>query len=198
MAVTPKSPDATTQPSTSPASDAAKPVLDVPKEKHSRAFSFVSMLFLVMLLVAGIMSYLWYGQSQQASGYQNDISSLRKETESLRTTIAALKKQNANLGDAVVDQVANGTATQTDDEAIRAVVGARVHAYKDGADDKFTITYVKKEVPFARVGVSVEPAGGYACWLKKADDIWLVLFCGQAPPLQAELDIWGVPSSILN
>ncbi len=170
----------------------------VVKEKHSRAFSFVSVLFLLTLLGAGVMAYLWYNQKADVDQLNNEVASAKSGQVTLQAQIDKLKKQNANLGNAVVDTVANGTTVKSDDDVIKATVTARAHARKDGADDKITITYVKKELPFARAGVSVEPAGGYACWLKKADDIWIILFCGQAPPLQAELDSWGVPNTILN
>lgn len=189
----PKAPKQTETARTRPAE--AKPVV---KERHSRAFSFVSMLFLLALLAAGVMTYLWYNQKTQSDSLGSDISNARATESTLRAQIDKLKKQNANLGNAVVDQVANGDGgQQTDDDRIKAVVSAWIKGHKDGADDQFSFNYIKKEAPFARAGVSLQPSGEYSCWLKKSEDVWLVLFCGQAPPQQSELDIWGVPNSIL-
>lgn len=170
----------------------------VPKEKHSRAFSFVSVLFLLALLTAGVMAYMWYGQKADNIQLNNDISSAKSAQAALQTQVDKLKKQNANLGNAVVDQVANGDTTKSDDDLIKAAVTAREHARKAGTDTKFTISSVRKELPFARASVNLEPMGGYACVLKKADDTWVILFCGQSIPSQTELDIWGVPSTILQ
>ena len=97
----------------------------VVKEKHSRAFSFVSVLFLLTLLGAGVMAYLWYNQKADVDQLNNEVASAKSGQVTLQAQIDKLKKQNANLGNAVVDTVANGTTVKSDDDVIKATVTAR-------------------------------------------------------------------------
>lgn len=171
----------------------------VPKERHSRAFSFVSMMFLLTLLAAGVMTYLWYNQKTQNESLQGGVTSARSTESSLRAQIEKLKKQNANLGNAVIDQVANDEPQQTDDEAIKATVIAWSHARKDAASETVSVEIEEKALPFVRVTKNYGKAGsGSTCILKKADTIWVVLICGQQTPDQDIINIWGIPSSILG
>ncbi len=70
---------------TLPSTSAQQPV--VRKERHSKSFSFVSVLFLLMLLVAGVMTYLWYNQTA-------DIDTLNREIAQLQSEHGTLKKQD--------------------------------------------------------------------------------------------------------
>lgn len=170
------------QPSTTPV---------VHKEKHSRAFSFVSVLFLLMLLVAGIMTYLWYNQAADVDSLKSELSQAKSEQDVLRKQVADLKKD---------EPLAPGTeaVTKSDDDLIKEATGAYKHAQKFGANTKLTFSGIQKNLPFAKVSVAVEGSGGYACWLKKSDNVWVVMFCGQQLPEQEDLDTWGMPAGILQ
>ncbi|MGB3024085.1 MAG: hypothetical protein WBB39_04770 [Candidatus Saccharimonadales bacterium] len=168
-----------------------------PRERHSRAFSFVSVLFLLTLLGAGVMAYLWYNQKADVDQLNNEVATAKSAQTSLQSQIDKLKKQNANLGNAVVDQVANGDAATSDKDQIIAVALAYAKAGKDAAQSKYTITVTKQTSTFAAVSVGASEGGGYKCWLKKSNDIWLVLLCGQNTPAQTDIDRWGLPADMV-
>lgn len=179
----------TTQPvTTEPIAQSSTTPPVVHKEKHSRAFSFVSVLFLLMLLVAGVMTYLWYNQAA-------DVDSLKQELGQAKTDQDALKKQVADLKkDGTTDVVTE--PAKSDDDLIKEAVITYNHAYKDAEKQQYTVIVTKKEGAFAWASFgTVPPSGGAKCLLKKVDSTWLVLLCGQDTPLQSDLDKWGVPKS---
>ena len=193
------------EPTQLPTTDVASPEVTpaVPsygaKEKHSRAFSFVSVLFLLMILIAGIMTYLWYNQQQIANGYQADITALQSEKGQLQASIDKLKKQNANLGNAVVDQVANNSAEKSDKELLVASVKAYVHAQAASANSTVEVDTINYKTGATIVLVpytAKNPTGGQGgCIVKKSDAAWVVIACGQGLPDQATLTLFGIPSS---
>lgn len=168
------------------------------KEKHSRAFSFVSMLFLLALLAAGVMTYLWYNQKTQVDSLNADLRSLKSTETSLRSQIDKLKKQNANLGNAVVDQVANGDESLSDAEQIKKLVVAHEHARVAAVDAQYTVGEPSIQGDFAKVGMSSPDGPGWRCLVKKVDGMWVILACGQQDPAENDLKAWGVPAGFLN
>lgn len=187
----PVTPETKTTPITTPSS------VPLEKEKHSRAFSFVSTLFLLSLLAVGVMTYLWYYQKQQAISYQADNSAVNSEKASLQAQIDKLKKQNANLGNAVVDQAANGA--MTDDEQIIAATKAYSHGQTSIGNASVSVVIHKKQDNFARAGVTVNNQYGFSCILKKADDTWMVLYCTQSETETTKQlnQQFGVPSTVI-
>lgn len=148
-------------------------------------------LFIVVLVIAAVMAYLWW----QAA---NDATMQRQAAAHAKTVAKATDAQQIDKDTpATVDPAKTG-AVDDDDAAIIAMTGAYAHSMKGSETAKYNIAIVKKELPFARTTVNgVDEIGGYTCVLKKTDGIWLILFCGQSSPLQEELDKWGVPASIL-
>lgn len=177
--------DTSTQPvDTTPAVAPAQPV-----KKHSKALSFVSILFLLMLLAAGVMTYLWYDQKSQ-------VDSLRADVEAAEKTAADLR-ENATKVDNPDEPVA---VEMTDDDQIKEATITYQHTFKATEKTQYAVTITKKEAEFARVSFAPIPSegGGAACLLKKVDGTWLVLFCGQSTPEQSELDKWGVPKTFMT
>lgn len=173
---------ATVQPAQSSAN---QPV--VKKEKHSRAFSFVSILFLLTLLGAGVMTYMWYNQSADIESLNREITQAKAEQETLKNQVSELRK--ANGAEVVVEAV-----TETDDDMIKAEVVSYNQAFKDSEDKQFTVAVTKKTGLFAWASYGlVQSESGGKCLLKKVDTNWVVLYCGQNTPPQTDLDSWGVP-----
>lgn len=161
----------------------------VHKEKHSKAFSFVSVLFLLTLLGAGIMTYLWYNQSA-------DVDSLNQELSQTKSEQVALQKQVADLKKAGTSELATETVTKSEDDMIKEAVVAYNHAFVAAEKTKYTVNVTKKEGVFARASYgTVPPETGAKCLLKEVDNLWLVLTCSQNEPNQADLDKWGVPKN---
>lgn len=166
----------------------------VRKEKHSRAFSFVSVLFLLAILGVGVMAYLWYDQ-------KSTVESMQAEVDAAETTVTNLRSQLGKANDTAGSDgsVSSQPTPASDDEMIKAAATVYRHALKSTADAKFVFSSIKTNSPFAKASMAVEGEnGGFACWLKKADGTWVVMFCGQQLPEQAVLDTWGMPANTLQ
>ena len=159
----------------------------VPQEKHSKAFSFVSVLFLIMILAVGVMTYLWYNQMADVDSLNSELTQAKSEQDVLKQQIADLKKDTTS-------EPATETVTKSDDDIIKEEVTVYNQAYKDSEDKQFVVSVTKKSGSFAWASFGlVQSESGGKCLLKKVDTSWAVLFCGQSTPAQAELDKWGVP-----
>ena len=165
----------------------------VKKEKHSKAFSFVSVLFLLMLLVAGVMTYLWYDQKTRVEGLESEIDGAEQTVTSLRSELTKASGANPDTS------VASPAPVKTDEELIKQAVTAYHHAYKGAENEKYTIGVTKKDNSFAWAGISsIPPEGGAKCILKKVDNTWVVLLCGQSAPSQDDIDRWGIPKEFAS
>ena len=160
----------------------------VKKEKHSRAFSFVSVLFLLAILGVGVMAYLWYDQKAA-------VESMQAEVDAAETTVSNLRTQLGKANDSDPNgSVSSGPLQLSDDDEIKREVVAYNHAYVAAEKTQYTVNVTKKEGAFAWASFgTVPPEGGAKCLLKKVDGLWVILYCGQDTMFQAELDKWGVP-----
>jgi hypothetical protein len=185
--------DTPTQPQVTPP---VQPPVNQPvvkKEKHSRAFSFVSILFLLTLLGAGFLAYLWYDQAAEVESLNQEITQLKSEQE-------ALKKQLAMADEANPDTATTSEPT-TDEAQLTETATARYYAevLSKNPDPNLKITISKLELPFARVGVTGSD-NGTSCIYKKVGDTWVWLYCTQAQTIETQdLDKrYGVPASIIR
>ncbi len=173
-----------------------------PKEQHSRAFSFVSTMFLLAVLAAGVMTYLWYSQKMQNQSLRSDVTSAHSTESSLRTQMDKLKKENTNLRNVVGDQAATGhDATATDKEAMLETAQRYVSAYKDYENSTIEADArnYRSDATFVLVPVVTKnPASNMGCVMKKAHENWVVISCGQGSPDQDTLDRFGVPTDFTN
>jgi hypothetical protein len=160
----------------------------VKKEKHSRAFSFVSMLFLLAILGVGVMAYLWYDQKSTVDSMQAEVDAAEATVTNLRTQLGKANSSDPN------GSISSGPLQQSDDDLIKQAVIAYNHAYVAAEKTQYTVNVTKKESVFAWASFgTVPPEGGAKCLLKKVDGLWVILYCGQDVMPQAELDKWGVP-----
>lgn len=149
------------------------------------------LLVVLALVLGGII--IWLVMQLQSSN---------SKLSSTESDLATAKSASASDADSATepDNSTSSDAPVTNDNDQDTVVNttiAWITAQKGGDKEKVTVSVTKKELPFARVAVAAEE-GGYACVLKKSNDIWLIVFCGQDSPLQDELDRWGVPTSMLS
>lgn len=151
----------------------------------------------VAIILAGVFAYVWMNESKEVSRLQESLATSNQKINALSQSVGDADKKDLNntSSSEMLDDAVN---SDNDNNAIIKAVSAHAHARVDSKNAKLTIVIAKKELPFARVSVSTEEAGGYSCVLKKGDDVWIVLFCGQSPPLQEDLDQWGVPQSIFE
>lgn len=151
----------------------------------------LSIVGLLAILAAGVFAYLWMGQFRESERLQKSVDASAQEMEAMNMQMKA--ETETSRVDGKDDPQ---PAADDDKEQIIEMVGAYAHARVGDENAKLTITISKKQLPFARVSVGSEEGGGYACVLKKSDNVWIVVFCGQGVPMQSELDQWGVPASI--
>lgn len=161
------------------------------------------------VLLAGVFFYLWMSQSSEVSRLKEVETSNRQKIESLQGQVSEIVSDNKADSEDKTDTATpdpetsnDGSTSSSDADETKSIIemtSAHAHARVGSENAKLNIQIVKKQPSFARVSVMVEEGvGGYACVLKKSDNIWLVLFCGQGAPLQSELDQWGVPASIIQ
>lgn len=171
---------------------AATPQPVVKKEKHSRAFSFVSVLFLLALLGAGVLAYMWYNQMAEVTSLNTELTQAKSDQDILKKQVADLKKD----GSAVP---VTETVAKSDDDMIKEAVAVYNHAYQGNEKTKYNVTVTKKDTSFAHTSVNSSSEGsGFACWLKKVDGAWLVLVCGQDNPSQEQINRWGIPKEYVS
>ena len=165
----------------------------VKKEKHSKAFSFVSILFLLTLLGAGFLAYLWYNQTAEVDSLNQEITQLKSEQE-------VLKKQLATSNEVTTDSDV-ATEPATDEAQITEMATARYYAevLSKNPDPNLKITISKLEQSFARVAVTGSD-NSTSCIYKKVDGSWVWLYCAQAQTTETQdLDKrYGVPASIIR
>lgn len=160
----------------------------VKKEKHSKAFSFVSVLFLLAILGVGVMAYLWYDQKAAVESMQAEVDAAETTVSNLRTQLGKVNNSDPN------GSVSSGPQQLSDDDEIKREVIAYNHAYVAAEKTQYTVNVTKKEGAFAWASFgTVPPEGGAKCLLKKVDGLWVILYCGQDTMSQVELDKWGVP-----
>lgn len=165
------------------------------KKKNSKAFSFVSILLLLTLLGAGIMTYLWYNQNQDVDGLKNDNASLRAEADNLRTI---------GLTQKVTDDTTEAVAVPQEQQVAIAASTYFCTIKNFGCekvDSKITKIQEQKtsQAGFAIVRAASATGGITNLYLKSIDGIkWTVIFDGQAKPPQTVVDRFEIPTEFVN
>lgn len=164
----------------------------------NKSVIILSVLLGLVVIAAGVFAYLWMDQSNKATTLQETINGNSKEIESLKKQANDSTAEASDTPDGSASGETQPAPSGDDSASIVAMVGAYAHTRVSDAHAKLSVEVTKKELPFARVSVSTEEGTGYACVLKKSDNLWVVLFCGQGTPLQSDLDAWGIPASIMQ
>lgn len=142
-------------------------------------------LIIVTLVLGGIIAWLaleLQSTNTKLSSSKSELASAQSKDDSSSDTTEPANPDAPVSTDADQDQIINtaigwGTARESAKSA------------------KLTVNITKKQLPFADVSIGTDEGTGYACTLKKSNNVWLVLFCGQSVPSQAVLDEWGIPAS---
>lgn len=165
--------------------------------EKSRKDLILGILLALAVVGIGILIYLWQVQVGEVSARKADVTKAENTIKSLKKqlTSQSIAKEAASQDND--QQVTTQPQVDSDEVLIKKTVTAHAHLRLGSETNVITVQQVKQDNNFARASVSTGEIGGYACVLKKADGIWLILFCGQGLPLQSELDQWGVPASML-
>lgn len=181
----------------------SEPVLT--KEKHSRAFSFVSILFLLTLLGAGVMTYLWYNQTAEVDSLSREVAQLKSEKE-------IIKNRGAT-------PVAGGGDLRNE-----SILGAIAESYHqanvtEGYQNTpyiVTIKYLDKDQKFARVHIEYVSTdqnlpkntltGKFDHYIfknvtkKNGDKQWVMLGMNQILEDQRNdlMNLYGVPADVMD
>jgi cytoskeletal protein RodZ len=162
--------------------------------KQTVALVIVALLGLVG---SGVFGYLWFTQKSQVNEQHKRVASADSEVASLKKQLQDTQAKDSEKPETITDTAAASAVTSSENDSVTAMVQAYAHLPKGAETSKLDIKVTKQEIPFARATVMTED-GGYACVLKKSDTLWVVLYCGQDTPLQDQLDIWGVPPSMIT
>lgn len=164
--------------------------------KTKTIFGVLIGVCVLALASAGVFLYLWQAKSGEVVTAKEQADAAKSETSDLKKRLADTAKDASEPNDTVApDQSVQ--SPNSDELFIKNTVAAYAHAQVGSEAATLDVKIVKQSGNFARVSVSTGETG-YACVLKKSDKIWIVIFCGQARPLQDELNRWGVPESMLE
>lgn len=157
-----------------------KPVKE--KKKHSKAFSFVSVLLLLAILGVGVMTYFWYDA-------QNKLDDANQQLSALQSDLAITTKED----DLPV------VSMPTKEDAI--IAAAKEYAVLKGGNDKEnTYEIAKSNEAFAVVNVGNEAdeltlkiylARGTSEGIDGQN--WIVIYEGQDVPPQEIIDRFNIP-----
>lgn len=142
-------------------------------------------LIVVSLVLGGVVTWL----ALQLQSTNTKLSSSERELASTQS-----KDGSANSTTEPANPDAPVAADTDEDQIINTAIGWGT-ARESAKNAKLTVNITKKQLPFADVSIGTEEGTGYGCTLKKSNNVWLVLFCGQGVPSQAVLDEWGIPAS---
>ena len=206
--------DAQNSTNNQPEKDGELPTIERPvtsraqPKKGNMAVMVLGALLALAVIVAGITTYLWREQARTVGRLEESARNSDQKVESLENQLQETTKDTEKTDEVAEDMPAetpvgsDKSVSSSDADETKSIIettGAYARARVGSENAKLNITIMKKQPSFARVSVmDTEGVGGYACVLKKSDDIWLVLFCGQGVPLQSELDQWAVPASIIQ
>lgn len=153
------------------------------KKKHSKAFSFVSVLFLLAILGTGVMTYFWYYAENRLDDARNEVSTLQ----------SSLSSADAKLTDLPADtEPTESNATDNDKAAIEQAVIAAVQARVANEEVKPQVNILKQNAEWAYVGVGFGE-GGARNILKKVNDTWVIVSGGNGEVPQEDIDAYGIP-----
>ncbi|MGB4768288.1 MAG: hypothetical protein WBP22_03450 [Candidatus Saccharimonas sp.] len=142
-------------------------------------------LIIITLVLGGTIAWL-------ALQLQSTTTKLTSSESELASTQS--KDGSANNATEPANPDAPVAADTDEDQIINTAIGWGT-ARESTKSAKLTVNITKKQLPFADVSIGTEEGTGYGCTLKKSNNVWLVLFCGQSVPSQAVLDEWGIPAS---
>lgn len=156
-------------------------------KKHSRAFSFVSILFLLALLGAGVMTYLWYDQVAQVNNLNQEVAQLKTDLETLQTRLNTVDSRSSVLD-----------VAPSDEELIRQSLTSYYHSIdKENTGAKVDVLINKQIEEFANVTLRVDGSYRSGCILKKSSLMWTVLYCGTGAPQSSDVERWGAPETVI-
>ncbi|MBC7746923.1 hypothetical protein H7Y40_02995 [Pedobacter sp.] len=167
-----------------------KPIVE--KKKYSKAFSFVSVLLLLVILGAGVLAYFWYNQSQE-------LTNLKSQNTDLKTDIENQRAQNPGKEDATP------TLKQTESELAESAA-FRHSCVTVGApcSDKVIQKVIKIQEPvFGRDGFAIvsmtdgDGANGAKYYLKSSNLQWEVIYDGQNTPPADVVKKFAIPADFL-
>ncbi|MGB4762374.1 MAG: hypothetical protein WBP12_03385 [Candidatus Saccharimonas sp.] len=159
-----------------------------PVQKASGKLPWI-LLAIVALALGGVVALL-FTQLQSAN---TQLATANNELASAEGQVKNLASSTNDSSD-TTNQDSSVSSDDDQSQIIATTIGWGT-ARKGSETTKLNVTIIKKQLPFASVSVGVEGDSGYGCTLKKSNDIWLVLFCGQSGPPQSTLDEWGIPAS---
>lgn len=160
------------------------------KVKRKRPIGWI-LLSLLLLIGAGVLAYFLYMSTIDATKADEQLTASKAKVADLEERLTEAGK---------TDEAAADTDEETtDQQQIIDVASAYARAEKGAENAKVNVNVAKLEGDFAFVNVNVAGAiAGYSCVLKKSDDMWLRLYCGQNESEETQrLDtLYGVPKSI--
>lgn len=159
-----------------------------PKKKSGKAVAILTLLFVLTLAGAGIMTWLWYQQNGQLDDVRSDLAVARNDVQRLESAAKAEDAMDES------DSVTTDTS-DNDSEAIVKAALAFANAPVNAGQVKATISKQVKE--FAYVNIATQGSGYYVI-LKNVDNMWVPILSGNGEQTQERLDTYGVPAELVK
>jgi hypothetical protein len=159
--------------------------------KSSDPLKMWAMVLAVLLLVAASVAAWAF---LQVGALNSKVSDLEATTTELTVSKTSLQGQLDKLnGDGAATD-----ATSPDSAKIIAAADLYMRRPKASTNADFEYTIIKTADGFSRVSAGFKDVGGgVAVWVKKVGDNWVGIIAGQENPAQADIDLYGIPQSVL-
>ncbi len=154
--------------------------------------------WILLVIVVLLLSAALYWLFMQKQSVNDSLTASKKD---LQTAQASLSASNDKLASVQAADAKNAADVQksvpTDNDLLMSTTTAYAQGKVGSENAKVTVAVAKTSLPFARTTVAVAGGSGYTCVLKKSNNIWLVIFCGQAAPIDDTFKVWGVPDNFM-
>lgn len=173
-------------------------------KRSSSAVTFVSALFLMLVIGAGGIAYFWFEAKQEVLSVRQDLATSEDTVTQLRKQVSDLKSVavvNDDLSD-LSGKTQQGRAVRMADEQLCNQASAKC-AFVNPTVIKFRLAEpkVSPKVPgFANISVAEVDARGNVLrqgryLLKSIDGIkWVVVYEGVTVPPDATIKLYGIPA----
>lgn len=184
------------------------PVVSAPAVKRGSKskWKVLAMIVLALIAIAGAGMAYWqhteatHARADKASAQDKlttatgTISTLNAKVETLTKEVASSKTSESSTSST------SSSTTQSDQTMITTLMTAYDQARTTPYGSKLTIVFNTIQSPFARVtiGSSADTTSSEVCTLKKANNTWMILYCGTSATDYSKLQdtTFSVPSSL--
>ncbi|HRJ06607.1 MAG TPA: hypothetical protein PK096_03050 [Candidatus Saccharibacteria bacterium] len=157
------------------------------KPKKSKAPLVLGLLLVIALAACVVAGWMYYDQSNQKASLESQVDDKDKKISQLQT----------QLGEATEPAADDDQPVDSETDAIVSAATAYARAPEESANTTYEVEIKKQVEGFASVSVTSGDSS-FTEILKNVDDQWVVIVAGQNNPSDADMDMYGIPESLLQ